>query len=505
MSGTPYDDASHPRASLRGKGWEILYGTSPPDADVPARDEAEQAVPPPAQVEDEAAQDLIAAPERAKLLGGSPAAPDDLEEAVPLEDEFPPVQPGSAGGEETEAFPQFEAAIVENFVMAEAYRLRPEIEALTPVMPEVLPEPEEAVSEESPAGEQPPAVEEEANGLVLEPGEDEELAFFEAAARNGNGNGNGNGNDAGGLAARVEDVGQLEPVSTVIRPQDVRIDSGRLTPVSSRPSADELFAEAQEVVPDASLLEKLVTDEEIEKAWNEIETLQGQIVQSVEGDRRLTDIYQKELLEASTLLLQSRANYDDVRAIIYRVRTDLARDAKIRRDIATYKPRIIRYLLLMLILWVLLMAAQPWFWQFMSGVVGMEILGLLYHPTLFGMLGAIINAYFTLNKHAIQLRDFDPAHVSWYLMNPVIGLVMGLLMTLVFGAGIVSTLSAGIFSDPEMLGQYPFLLWVLCFLAGYNQNVVLRLLDRTFSFLRGMENDREGEREQPSAPSVPAG
>ncbi len=181
------------------------------------------------------------------------------------------------------------------------------------------------------------------------------------------------------------------------------------------------------------------------------------------GDRERTDLYQQELLKASALLLQSRANYDEVRAIVLRVRADLARDAQVAQDVARYKPQIIRYLVLMFVLWLILMALEPLFRQFANSV-GLNALSLIYHPSLLGMLGAIVNGYFTLNRHAIRLRDFDPAHVSWYLMNPLVGLVMGLLMALLFGAGIVSTLSAGVLTtEGELLNQYPFLLWVLCF------------------------------------------
>ena len=183
-------------------------------------------------------------------------------------------------------------------------------------------------------------------------------------------------------------------------------------------------------------------------------------------------------------------------------KSDLAREDKVRRDIRRYKPQVLAYILVAFVLWLVLMTLEPLFRQFMTEVVGLEALGLIYHPTLFGMLGGIVNAYFTLNKHTIQQQDFDPSHISWYLMNPVIGLIMGLLMTLVFGTGIVSTIGIGVLetNQAQMLGQYPFLLWVLCFLAGYNQNVVLRLLNRTFSLLRSQSDD-EGDAARPA--SVP--
>ena len=463
MNETPHEPRE--RASLRGKGWEILRGSEPSGAPLPedmfVRPQADEAQP----AEDEAVLDRMAAPERAKLTA-SPAPPAEghMADRPVAAEELPTRASAPVTGEEFETQPRVEAVAADRPQAILSYVPRPEVESLAPDSPEAMGEEAEAPIEEA-----------EASGDMA----------------------------VGFSVVSQPATGELEKEKAIIRPQDVRIDAGRLTPVSGpRAPARELFAEARAVAPSEELLEKFVTDERLEKLWSDIEALQEQIVRKVQGRRDLTDAYQKELLEASALLLQGRANYDDVRAILYRVRADLAREEKVQADIAKYKPPIIRYLLLAFILWLALMAVEPLVRQFMIDS-GLDALSIIYHPTLFGMLGAIVYAYFTLNKHAIQLRDFDPAHLSWYLMNPVIGLIMGLLMTLVFTTGIVSTIGVGLLdqaSESSMLGQYPFLLWVLCFLAGYNQNVVLRLLYRTFGFLRGRDSE-EGRDQSPPSPT----
>lgn len=494
MNDRPADRPDEPRsrASVRGKGWEILRGGVPPVESVPAVQEG--AVPPetsgepeaptlsPEQrAEDEAVLDWMAAPELSKLTVSRKPAPEAGEAALPVEEGEPggPVDattalPASGAEAEYEALPSVEA-LVKDRPLPPRYETRPEVEALVPPGPETMGD----------AG----LSAEDAGATVLETGQAAEAGFA------------------------VQPMGGVldfpEGDAPIIRPQDARIDAGRLAPVTPRLPVRDLFGDAQDVRPDDELLDRFVTDERLEKLWGELEALQDRLVEQVQGDRRLTDVYQKELLQASALLLQDRANYDDVRAIFYRVRADLAREEKVSREIARYKPQLLLYLFLAFVLWLVLMAIEPLFRQFIIGL-GLEPFALMYHPTLFGMLGAIVNAYFTLNKHAIRLRDFDASHVSWYLMNPLVGLIMGLLMALVFATGIVSTMNVGVLEQPEVLGQYPFLLWVLCFLAGYNQNVVLRLLDRTFSLLRGSGESEAGdeedavERRSSSPPSPPA-
>ena len=481
MSDNPQE--ARPRASLHGKGWEILRGSPLPEgaASGPLADEPLYATPTTDTVPIDAdserpLESRMAAPELAKLHKSprpareKPQPTTSAAEAAPAADMAAPeaATPGAPSANEYEALPPIEASNPNPPVRAPGYMIHPAVESLTPRTPEDL----------------------------------DNLDSGTAGAA-----------DAGRISLAAVATSQPEPdvlptSDVVVRAQDVRIDSAQLITPAARPSADDLFGQSRELAPDRALLARLVTDERLDALWDELHQAQDEVLQRVQGDRTLANSYQQELLEATALLLQNRANYDDVRSILYRVRADLAREDKVRRDIRRYKPQVLAYILLAFVLWLVLMTLEPLFRQFMAEVVGLEALGLIYHPTLFGMLGGIVNAYFTLNKHTIQQQDFDPNHISWYLMNPVIGLIMGLLMTLVFGTGIVSTIGIGVLdaNQSQMLGQYPFLLWVLCFLAGYNQNVVLRLLNRAFSLLRTHPDDEDADdgRHASSPPSTSA-
>jgi hypothetical protein len=307
------------------------------------------------------------------------------------------------------------------------------------------------------------------------------------------------------MAQEVWDDGAAAESTAAAAMLEIDTEVPRPAPAAPRPDSSDLFAGEKDTAPDDGLLTRYVTDERLDKLWGEIEEAQAGLVAAPQASRTRLDTYQKELLQASTLLLQNRANYDDVRAIVYRIKADLAQDEQTAVAIRRYKPRLLAYFTGALVAWVILMLLEPAFARFVSDNLGLQAIGLVYHPTLFGLLGGIINGYFTLNKHTVQERDFDPEHLSWYQMNPLIGAVMGLLMTLVFGTGIVSTIGIGVFEQTgsPIVGQYPFLLWVLCFLAGYNQNIALRLLARTFNMLRGADEDEiplRGEQAEESAP-----
>jgi len=102
--------------------------------------------------------------------------------------------------------------------------------------------------------------------------------------------------------------------------------------------------------------------------------------------------------------------------------------------------------------------------------VGVPVVAALYYPLLFGIAGALLTGYLTLERHTTRLRDFDPIHISWYLVNPLLGGVMGLLMFLIATLANQDLLHERA-SDAEVGITY-----LLCVIAGMNQTPVLRAL-----------------------------
>ncbi|RPJ02279.1 MAG: hypothetical protein EHM39_02190 [Chloroflexi bacterium] len=273
--------------------------------------------------------------------------------------------------------------------------------------------------------------------------------------------------------ATTEDEGGLVVPEGTVEQTDVPGISDPFEPSFQRPPSDALFARTDE--PNQELLKMLVDDGRIRKLSQQIEALQEELAQDVYSDRGTADEYQKELLRASSLLLGSRANYDDARAIVYRVRTDMNRRRKIEFDIRRYRPLLLNYYVGWGIALVVLFLLRELFTG-VTEAVGVEVFAALYYPMLFGIVGALISGYLTLERHTTRLRDFDPIHVSWYLFNPLLGGVMGLLMFL-----LASIANEDLLQQTASDGERA-ITNLLCVVAGMNQNNVLRqlndLLDR---------------------------
>lgn len=261
---------------------------------------------------------------------------------------------------------------------------------------------------------------------------------------------------------------QLQPASVLAEALDsVPQPAGPPFNERRRPPVEHLFNETQAADPD--LLEALVDDGRLYELWNMIEILQEEIAERPSLQAARADTYQKELLQASDMLLQSRENYDDSRAIVFRIRADLRRDDEITADIEQYNPLLMAYIIGWYIALVVLGLLSTGLSANFDGISA--VVANAFAPALFGTAGGLFLAYTTLNRHVAILRDFDRAHVWWYFTTPFIGALMGFMTYLVWVATLVTT-TAQTDNIEELLG-FPPVVWVLAFVGGLQQNWVI--------------------------------
>ncbi len=293
------------------------------------------------------------------------------------------------------------------------------------------------------------------------------------------------GEDAGEVAA---DEAEYEVRADAAETGQTEADQGRqpiaAQPPQSAPTSIEspaliipepVLTSSRQPVADAipaddGLLALLVDDKQLIKLSRQIEALEEELVKPGYGSPETVELHQHDLLEASGLLLASRENYDTARAIVYRIRAEMNRQRKTDADIMRYRPLLLNYYIGWGIALGVLFLLKALFVS-VTDAVGVTLFAELYYPMLLGVGGALLSGYLTLERHTTRLRDFDPIHISWYLFNPLLGGVLGLLMFLL--ASIANEdLLHGTASAPEYAITY-----LLCVVAGMNQSSVLRQLN----------------------------
>ncbi len=245
------------------------------------------------------------------------------------------------------------------------------------------------------------------------------------------------------------------------------------------PSSSE--GESLTLPPDKDLQDILVTRARIQELWERINQTYDGLLQ---GGEQYAYASAKqsiaELRQARELLVSGAQHYDEAEQLVVGVQTRLLRERKTRQWARRYGPLLMLYLIVWLVaLSVLLFFVFSTDTFAIASVIPDWIGTSWLIAGFFGSLGGTVGAFWVLIKHISVRRDFDPVHTSWYVTNPLMGYAVGVLTALIVsGGGRLLSLMAGgvVISSPADIDA-PFL-YVVSLIAGFNQNVLLRLVDR---------------------------
>lgn len=230
----------------------------------------------------------------------------------------------------------------------------------------------------------------------------------------------------------------------------------------------------QEPAPDVELERFLIMQRRIDALWDEINEAYSIVINDVRGHYRTTETAIADLKRARELLLAGEEHFDSAEVLVKRVKARMRLEEKVRQWSRTRGTWIAVYL----ILWLLTLTAATLLTARVFDLALLfvpEWLAATFLPALYGGLGGVVGALWVLIKHMVKVRDFDPIHTPWYVLNPFMGMVLGAITYFLLRATtfILGT-SPAQFGDPgEQFGLY-----FLSVVVGFNQNVLWALIDR---------------------------
>ena len=453
---------SKQRASIRGKGAEILFG-EPQEVEIKPLEPAEDA-------------------EEVPLSEGSEMTLDAGEELSPELPEEPPLD-------------EIEAALHEEAISgAPPPKGKKAPPSLLEEEPPLTPEMEVAFVEEAYAAEAPPDPVAEMPAPTLEvtmheQEQDREQAIFEPPP------------------AEVEDVssGVLPP-----RPSPTFVDL----------HTDAVLArdiqEIEEAVEPFELPDRELTDEErtailawltgakFEELEKEIVKTYDDITRKVAENESVTNKAFNQLLKARDILLRRdaakvpQAEYyiEQTQALLKRVSVSEAAAAK-------YQWRILAWGICWAVAYlvVLILLGQQWFADLLaptatsgSNLIDMEV---FVSAMVWGGVGGAVAILYSLFKH-IGARDFDPQYNISYIGKPFLGVIIGATTYMVlnllirvlgfFPAGLEGAEGA---ATPTVA---PGVIYLVAWASGFKENRILDLVDRV------MKRIFSGKEEEEPAP-----
>ncbi|MBN1428623.1 MAG: hypothetical protein JXB07_09560 [Anaerolineae bacterium] len=232
-----------------------------------------------------------------------------------------------------------------------------------------------------------------------------------------------------------------------------------------------------ELPPDGTLSKMLITAERVNALWDEINETYDLVVNDVRGHFETTQQAIEMLKKARELLLSGHENFDNAEKLVIEVKSRLRLEEKVRQWSATRGVWLATYLVLCLLLLSIGSLTTGYVQTFAMQFVP-DWMADTWAPGLFGGLGGVVGALWVLNKHITKKRDFDPIHTMWYVTNPILGIALGVgTYIIVRGGGWVLT-SVAASGDFNMTVPLRLTLAAICFVVGFNQNVLWALVDR---------------------------
>jgi hypothetical protein len=223
----------------------------------------------------------------------------------------------------------------------------------------------------------------------------------------------------------------------------------------------------EDLDPAEELLAEYVTKDRLTRLWARIDIAQEDVrtkVPNLDIARKLLDQIEK----ARNEFLEDIGNYEEVERTLS--------DVELRIFVTQKSISENRHAMVMFV------------YEFIWGLA--ITLGLLaikvYYPTIddelgmiifsagLGGLGGIVSAMSALWRHTAEEINYSSQYQLWYVINPILGVFLGLVAFLIMMAGIVSL--TGEISQDSI--TFPYVVYLLAFLLGFQQNVAWDLIRR---------------------------
>jgi len=189
----------------------------------------------------------------------------------------------------------------------------------------------------------------------------------------------------------------------------------------------------------------------------------------------------KLLHEARTILIERPYAFADAELRVQAAHTLINRTEESRRVAGQYWPRLLLYEVgWALLLFIGLIFEKPlgtWI-GLLSGTVASSMLDIfpVWGTMLVGGIGGVICALWSMWWHVSDQQDYDPQYNLWYMVQPIQGMVLGIIVYLIIAGGFLAMQTD--ISSPQAGKAAQYFPWLIAAIAGIRQTFVYELLDR---------------------------
>ena len=242
---------------------------------------------------------------------------------------------------------------------------------------------------------------------------------------------------------------------------------------------------------DPAVGQMLVTPERMDALWDEINATYAEVVSDVRGHFSSTQTMLAKLKTARELLVGGTQYYDNTEVLVNEVKAKLELEVKVRMWSRTVGTWIAVYLVAWLVALPLMVMIQQPVLDVFNQLMPADT-AAAYVPALWGGLGGVLGGLWVLIEHTARKRDFDPIHTRWYILNPFMGMGLGVVVYALFQMGVIVGGAGSVTpsATTTAAGGTNWLLYSVCLVVGFQQNVVWDLLDRVLQVIRPSKKEK---------------
>jgi hypothetical protein len=282
------------------------------------------------------------------------------------------------------------------------------------------------------------------------------------------------------------DVGEGAGLPTGVVPRAERVEAER---------AEEIPPQISREVEEGTVLRRLGRERQ-EALLNEMDTLVVEAAHTLSVDEEGLEKALSLLREARDITIERPRQFDQAEYNVAKVRAMLERRKTSGRWAVVYGYPVLVYE----IVWCLFLLTSLLFprllgnfvanitrtpYEVLAAEFSMEHVLPLWYTMAWAGIGGVVGSLYSLYWHAAQLKDFDRQYLMWYIVQPIMGVILGAIVYLFLASGFITTQvltdqaatasdAVEALSNPAMRAVHA----VVAVVAGFRQRFVYEMLDR---------------------------
>ncbi len=292
----------------------------------------------------------------------------------------------------------------------------------------------------------------------------------------------------GYLFKRQVDVGEEAGLPTGVAPPKERVEAERF----ERPP------QISDEVSERTVLGRL-GEKRQEALFGQIDTLVVEAARILSVDKGLEEALSL-LREARDISIETPRQFDEAEYRVARVRAMLERKQNISRWSLIYGYPVLLFEVVCFVLLLGSLLFDHSLAVFIANItkttfsdmasLSMEHIFPLWNTMAWGGIGGVVGSLYSLYWHAAVEQDFDKQYLMWYIVQPIMGVILGGIVYLIIAAGFISiqvlASQAPTFSEAAQAMANPALKAfhsVVACVSGFRQRFVYEMLDQIVQVL----------------------